>query len=325
MMAHSQMNRGVLLSMIEHALENELPLPTDEQIADRFCFHSVEQSRTLLAELVDRGKIHIIREGGERVGIQLGKASGHTLPPIQILPRPHHPKAKPAPLERRALIAAAAEKIAARPAPTKSKMPERPEVETVEAQRGGHRNGHSRPVSVDQGPRPERPPSQAAEETIAPVDASPQPVEARQHVQPNTRIDRPLIRRMSCTTSIEVQNLVTARAAAEGVSVNQWLGKFVSEALTAPTAPTPEPIDLAQADVAVTVRSLCRRDRPPADVLALAMDALTPWLTPKRKPFITGAVVRAAAGQGIPLDEFVTHLIKLGLQRYLPPVAEAAE
>lgn len=325
MMAHSTINRGVMMSIIEHAIENDLPMPTDEEIAERFSFHSVEQSRTLLAELVDRDKIHIIREDGVRVGIGLGRAGKHVPPPVRILPTPHHPKPKPASPERRAVIAAAVEKVAARKKITDTEIPERPEVETVEAQRGGYANGQPRPASVDQGPRPERPPSKAAEETIAPVEASPQPVKARQPALPNTRIDRDVMKTVGAKVAADEYRALQAAAARDGISLYQWAGRKLIEALTAPETPTPEPINLAHADVAITVRSLCRRDRPPVDVLALAMDALAPWLTPKRKPLITGEIVRAAAGQGMPIEEFVEHLIKLGMQRYLPAVAEAAE
>jgi hypothetical protein len=63
---------------------------------------------------------------------------------------------------------------------TPPQMPQRPEVETVEAQRGGHPNGQSRPASVDQGPTPATPPAQVAEVKSAPVVAPPQRVEAPQ-------------------------------------------------------------------------------------------------------------------------------------------------
>lgn len=322
MMAHSTLNRGVMFDWIRYNQEQGLPDPTDEEIVDRFCFHSVEQSRTLLAELVDKGLIHIVRENGRRISIGLGRANGHTLPPVKILPTPHHPNPRPASPERRALIAAAAEKVANRPKTTNA---ERPEVETVEAQRGGHRNGHSRPVSVDQGPRPERPPSQAAEETIAPMKASPRPVEARHPVPPNTRYSFKPTRRMSCSPLIATADVIQHRANKAGVSVNQWLGKWLDEALTAEQGEKDAPPSLARADVGLTVRSLVRRDRDAVEVLTLTTAALAPWIMPKGKPMITADVMRAAANQGMPLDAFIEHLIDLGMRQYRVPAAEAAE
>lgn len=73
MMRHSQLNRGILLDWLKHCEETGNDFPTDERIAQRFGFLDVEQSRTLLADLADRGLITIRRTGAERE-IVIGKA-----------------------------------------------------------------------------------------------------------------------------------------------------------------------------------------------------------------------------------------------------------
>jgi len=349
-MAHSAMNRGKMLDWIRHNQEQELPDPTDEEIVEVFGFSSVLQARTLLAELVDQGKIHIIRSNGQRTGIGMGIARKHKLSPVQILPTPHRPVPKPAPTARRALIAAAAQKLGTsknydtgeifdeseRPDGDVSsvapiEISERPEVETVEAQQQSLRNGQPAPASVDQGPRSEPPPLEAAEEANAPVKMSPQLVEAQQPCPAEQDITPRAQRRSRPNKRVEVylpetaKNALRERADAIGVSTSRYAVQLLIEALTAPAPISSGTTDLAHADVAITVRSLCRRDRPPADVIALAVDALTPWLTPKRKPLISGAVIRAAAGQGMPLDAFVEHLIDLGMRLYPASRPEAAE
>lgn len=68
---HSALNRGIMLDWLKVCIDEERPLPSDEQIADRFRFETVEQARTLLADLADRGEIRITH-GMEGREITLG-------------------------------------------------------------------------------------------------------------------------------------------------------------------------------------------------------------------------------------------------------------
>jgi hypothetical protein len=181
------MNKRLLLAWIVDCIEHGKPMPTDEGIAERYYLSGVEAARTLLADLADAGEITISGSGHDRT-IALGKKKrpqvrvGRVEPPIKT----SLGRQRPAPGARLDLIREIAEKRAA--AKPITPMPERPEVETVEAQQEGRPDGQLRPASVDQGPRPACPPAQAVDEVIAPVKAPPQPVEAR-HPLPVEQFD----------------------------------------------------------------------------------------------------------------------------------------
>lgn len=208
-MAHSHLNKRKAFEFIALTIERG-EQPTDQQIMDLCGFWDVELARTLLADLADEGAIRMSFAGGART-IALGpKEQAKAAPVARPIPSIVSPREK----RRQAVDAdAVTERIVAivrggspskyqeypaasgtvrkassvgESTPAKriedraaSPMPERPEVETVEAQREGTPTRSPSPASVDQGPRPACPPAQAAE-GAAKRDAEPlQAVEAR--------------------------------------------------------------------------------------------------------------------------------------------------
>jgi hypothetical protein len=70
--AHTRAEHAQMLAWLRECDEHDLPAPTDDAIAHRFCFHTYEQARTLLADLADTGAISIRYADGGRT-VSLGK------------------------------------------------------------------------------------------------------------------------------------------------------------------------------------------------------------------------------------------------------------
>lgn len=66
MRQHSQIDRANMLEWLRHCDEQGEAFPSDEAIADRFQYPSVEAARTLLADLADRGEISVRGTGSKR-------------------------------------------------------------------------------------------------------------------------------------------------------------------------------------------------------------------------------------------------------------------
>lgn len=92
---HSHLHRANMLDWLRHCEETGEPVPTDEAIADRFCYRSTEDARVLLADLADRGEIRIVRKGAAReIVVAPGKARHRleTTKPIPSVKRVEAPR-----------------------------------------------------------------------------------------------------------------------------------------------------------------------------------------------------------------------------------------
>jgi len=91
---HSSINRAIMLDWIKVCIDEGKPLPTDEEIAARFQFLGIEQSRTLLADLADQGLIRI-RHGSDGREISLGEAPASKASAARPIPSVVKPSRRP--------------------------------------------------------------------------------------------------------------------------------------------------------------------------------------------------------------------------------------
>lgn len=164
--------------------------------------------------------------------------------------------------------------------PALSEMPERPEVETVEAQQEGTPTRSPLPASVDQGPRPACPSAQAAEEAAKRDAEPPPPVEARQpkHGYPRGgRVADPETtkRKLAVYLTPEDYAFIDARGESEGLFTGRMASQMLADA-----------VEAARCDTGARHR-------------------------------LSAAVQRAWRADRRPLDTFVTALIEIGLEEYL--------
>lgn len=84
-MAHSAHNRAKLLDQLKFAEENGSPVPDDREVMELCGFTTVEQARTLYADLADRGLIRMaFVKGARRVEVVGSPMNAATARRIQL-------------------------------------------------------------------------------------------------------------------------------------------------------------------------------------------------------------------------------------------------
>lgn len=214
---HSRVNKRVMLDWLRHCEETGEPFPGDHAIQDRFIFASVEQARTLLADLADAGEITIRYKGGKRI-ISLGK------PPLS------------APAPRQTPIARTVTKP--------DRDVERTVAKIMAIVRRGRKAEPKRPVLT----------ARKVPETlddVVPPESAPKPPPAQPPAPPEPASEAPLMpksptskRQLNLHVSAELYARVSAVAEQEGVPAGRAALNILARSLDAPSPAGPDMVPL---------------------------------------------------------------------------------
>jgi hypothetical protein len=82
MKQHSALNRGIMFEWLKDLDDTGDRCPSDEAIMERFDFDTPDQSRTLLADLADKGLITVRGVGADRI-VTIGKGASFVASPVE--------------------------------------------------------------------------------------------------------------------------------------------------------------------------------------------------------------------------------------------------
>lgn len=269
---HNAIAKDIMVEWVLECERDGKDMPTDEQIMDRFAFHSLESARTLLADLSDEGRIKIVYANGAR---SISSPVKREPPQQQKFERPRNSRS-----ERLDQIAKVAERL-------KARKEERAavEVETSDS---------------DSAPLAPAAPSAKAPESRPPVFVP--PVTA---VHATVKDGRNPCTHLTLRIDKAVKRDITRRAAEQNVTINSYVSDKLMGALYGETGQVVPPPEM---DIATTVRALVTRSRSANQVLTECIEALAPWILPDRKLRIRVDIAAEALRLGQPVIEFMTDL-----------------
>lgn len=279
-------SKEVMLDWIRECEASGSDMPTDEAIMDRFAFTSLEQARTLLADLSDEGRIRISYHGDHR---QISTDRPAPTPRLKF-ERPKNARSER--LDRIAQIAeklkaSKPEKKARKEEPLPPPSPPKPVIGT-------------RPAAVVTSKVTEAP---APAPEVAPEPASPQPSIAA----PVTKVKdgRNPCTHITLRIDRAVKRDVVRRATEREMTINAYLVEVLMGALYTKDGTSVPPVEM---DVATTARSLVSRERSANRVLLECIEALTPWIIPDRKMQIRCEIAAEALRLGKPVIDLTVEL-----------------